>query len=236
MPFPRLLLPILALAFAGAAAAASAANPPLPAFTAHYRVLHGGSPIGTATLKLAPGNDGAWTFTTDSKGTAGLASLLGASVSEASTFRWVGDLPQGESYDYTMSTALKQKHRRVRFDWDQHTIEVDDKGSFSYPTQPGAVERHTVVLALAAGLKDGKTSFTLPVAVRDRIQAQHFSTHGKQALTVPAGRFEATRISRDDGGDAFAAWFAPGKLPVPIRIDQRGDGDFSLELVDWSTP
>lgn len=225
------LLAAAALAVFGTAAAAA---PPVPAFTAHYRVLQNGSPIGEATLTLAPGANDTWTFTTASKGTAGIASLLAASTREVSTFKWVGDSPQGIGYDYTMKSALKQKHRSVRFDWASHSIDVDDNGSFHFATQPGAVERHTVPLALAAGLSAGKTSFTLPVAVRDRIEMQHYAAQGKQNVSVPAGSFDATRVSRSDGGDSFEAWFAPAKVPAPVKIDQRGKNAFSLELESWS--
>jgi len=214
---------------------AAIAVPPVPAFTAQYRVLQNGSPIGKATLTLAPGANGTWTFTTESKGTAGIASLLSASTREVSTFKWVGDDPQGISYDYTMNSALKQKRRSVRFDWTRHTVDVDDNGPFHFATQPGAVERHTIPLALAAGLSAGKSSFTLPVAVRDRIETQHYAAQGKQNVSVPAGTFDAIRVSRSDGGDAFEAWFAPAKVPAPVKIDQRGKNAFSLELENWST-
>jgi hypothetical protein len=210
------------------------AAPPVPGFTAHYRVLQDGSPIGEATLTLAPGANDTWTFTTASKGTAGLASLLSASTREVSTFKWVGDSPQGISYDYTMNSALKQQHRSVHFDWSSHTVDVEDNGHFHFGTQPGAVERHTIPLALAAGLANGKTRFTLPVAVRDRIEMQHYAAQGKQNVSVPAGSFDATRVSRTDGGDAFEAWFAPAKVPAPVKIDQRGKNAFSLELESWS--
>lgn len=228
---------IIALGLAAASGIAVAAAPPLAAFTAHYRLLQNGSPIGTATLTLAPGAGNTWTFTTASEGTAGLASLLGASTREVSTFSWVGDAPQGIRYDYTMETAFKSKQRQVRFDWTRHTIEVNDHGTFSFPTRPGAVERHTIPLALAAGIAAGRTTFTLPVAVRDRIEIQHYATQGKQDVQVPAGRFDAIPVGRTDGGgDAFEAWFAPDQLPAPVRIDQRGKHDFSLELESWSTP
>jgi len=220
---------VLATAFGSAIAAA----PPLAAFTAHYRVLQNGSPIGEATLTLAPDASGTWTFTTESQGTSGLASLLAAGTREVSTFKWVDDLPQGISYDYTMKSALKQKHRSVRFDWSNHSIEVNDGGTSRFPTQPGAIERHTVPLAIAAGLAAGRRKFDLPVAVRDRVETQHYAVQGAQPLNVPAGSFDATRVSRTDGGD-FEAWFAPDKLPAPVKINQRGKNDFSLELESWS--
>lgn len=214
--------------------AAIAATPPVAGFTAQYRLLQNGAPIGKATLTLAEGSDGVWTFTTDSKGTSGLASLLAASIREVSTFQWDGDLPQGLSYDYTMQTALKTKQRQVRFDWASHTIEVNDNGTFRFATQPGALERHTVPLALAAGLVAGKTKFALPIAVRDRVEIQHFTAQGQQNVNVPAGTFDATRVSRTDSDDDFEAWFVPGKIPAPVKIDQRGKNDFSLELERWS--
>lgn len=234
MTFIRRFACMFVLALASLCGVALAASAPLPAFTAHYRVLRNGSPIGKATLTLARDANDTWTFTTQSQGTAGLASLLAARTREVSTFKWVGDSPQGISYDYSMKTALKQKHRSVRFDWASHTIAVEDNGTSRFPTQPGVIERHTVPLALAAGLAAGKTSFTLPVAVRDRIDMQHYTAHGKQSLTVPAGTFDATRVSRMDGGDGFEAWFAPAKLPVPVKIDQPGKNDFSLELQNWA--
>lgn len=233
MQFLRKLGCILALASA-ATCGATIAAPPLPAFRAHYRVLQNGAPIGEATLTLAPGADDDWTFTTQSQGTAGLASLLAASTREVSTFTWVGNLPQGSSYDYTMTSALKQRRRSVRFDWADHAIDVNDNGRFHFPTQPGALERHTIPLALAAGLVAGKTSFTLPVAVRDRVEMQHYAAQGRQDVSVPAGSFDATRVGRTDGGEGIQAWFAPARLPVPIKIDQRGKNAFSLELESWS--
>lgn len=226
----------LALALALLAVCATAiAAAPLPAFTAHYLLLRDGSQIGIATMTLAKAGDDTWTFTTQSRGTSGIASLLGASISERSTFTWAGDLPQGESYDYSMKTAIKQTHRSARFDWAHHVITVDDRGTFRFPTQPGALERHTVPLALAVGLAKGKIRFTLPVAVRNRIELQHYVARGEQNVSVPAGTFTAIPVVRTDGGDAFVALFAPAKLPVPIKVEQRGKDEFSLELESWST-
>lgn len=223
-----------ALILAMACGLAAAATPPLPAFTARYRLLQNGAAIGRATLVLAPGPGNTWTFTTTSKGTAGLAAALGASVTEASTFRWVDGLPQCEHYDYALDSGLKTKRRSVRCDWQNHTIEVQDKGPHRFAARPGTLERHTVPLALAAGLAHGKTSFTLPVAVLDRVEMQQFKARASQKVSVPAGTFEAIPVERTGDGDDFEAWFAPKQLPAPVKIDQRGKNGFSLELESWS--
>lgn len=221
------------LAAAALLCAASALAAPLPAFTARYQLMKDGSPIGEATMTLASSGDSTWTFTTDSQGTSGLAAMLGINARETSSFRWKGDLPQGLSYDYSMDAAFKHKQRNVRFDWSSNTIVVNDKGEHRFAAQPGAIERHTVVLALAAGLKDGKHEFALPVAVRDRIQTQQFAVKGSGAVSVPAGNYpDAVHVVRTDSG-GFDGWFVPGKLPVPVEVSQHDNGDFTMKLESY---
>ncbi|MEO6969050.1 MAG: DUF3108 domain-containing protein [Rhodanobacteraceae bacterium] len=226
--FSRCVLGAAALLFADSLVAA-----PPPAFTAHYQLLQNGSPIGEAAMTLAPSGNREWTFTTQSRGTAGMAALLGADVRETSRFRWKGALPEGLSYDYSLDAAIKHKERHVRFDWATNSISVDDKGEQRYPAQPGAIERHTIALAIAAGLDAGQSTFAFPVAVRDRIETQHFAVQGKGTIKVPAGSYAATHVVRTDGG-GFDAWFVPDKLPVPVQVSQRDGGDFTLKLESYS--
>ena len=89
---PRTLLAVTLalLPFAGTAATAATPKP----FTARYQVSQGGEPMGEATVTLRPGPDGSWTLRKDTKGTAGLAALLGGSTQEASRFRWKGTVPE----------------------------------------------------------------------------------------------------------------------------------------------
>ena len=211
------------LVFAGAVFAA-----PLPAFTARYQLLKDGSPIGEATMTLQPAGNDTWKFSTASKGTEGLAALMSANIRETSTFRWKGSSPEGLSYDYAMDAAIKHKERHVRFDWSADTISVDDKGQHRFAAQPGAMERHTTVLAIAAGLRGGKHEFDLPVAGRDHIQMQHYSAQGTQQINVPAGDFNATHVVRTGGG-GFEAWFSP-KYPVPVQVAQNDGGELMMKL------
>ncbi|HJU25346.1 MAG TPA: DUF3108 domain-containing protein [Rhodanobacteraceae bacterium] len=211
--------------------AGAALASPLPAFTARYQLLKDGSPIGEATMTLQSSGDDTWTFTTASRGTQGLAALISANIQETSTFRWKGSLPEGLSYDYAMDAAIKHKERHVRFDWTGNTIVVDDKGEHRFAAQPGALERHTTVLAIAAGLRDGKRKFDLPVAVRDRIETQHYAAQGKQQVQVPAGDFDAIHVVRTNGG-GFEAWFTP-KFPVPLQVAQDDGGELMMKLESY---
>lgn len=233
MIFSRLRIGFAAISLLVAGTALAA---PLPAFTAHYQLLKDGSPIGEATMTLASSGDRNWTFTTDSKGTSGLAAMLGANAKETSSFRWKEDLPEGLSYDYTMQAAFKQKQRHVQFDWSSNTIVVNDKGEHRYAAQSGAIERHTLVLAIAAALQSGKHEFELPVAVRDRIEMQHYAVQSHGAVTTPAGDYsDALHVVRADKEGTFDAWFAPGKLAAPLEVSQHDNGDFTMKLESYET-
>lgn len=222
----RFFLTAFLLLFAGSALAA-----PLPAFVARYQLSKDGAPIGEATMTLQSSGGNAWTFTTASKGTEGLAALMSANIQETSRFRWKDSSPEGLAYDYAMDAAIKHKERHVRFDWSANTISVDDEGQHRFAAQPGAMERHTAILAIAAGLRDGKREFDLPVAVRDHVEVQHYAVQGKQRVQVPVGDFDATHVVRKGSG-GFEAWFA-SKYPVPVQVAQNDGGELMMKLESY---
>jgi hypothetical protein len=227
---------VFAKAFALALLCASAqvvAAPP-PAFNADYDVAQGGQPLGTAQVSLRPADDGNWVYSRDLTGTGGLAAVLGASTSERSTLRWKGDVPEAVSYDYKMQTAIKTRQRKLRVDWSAGKVSVDEgKGTSSYSVQPGMVERNTLALAVGLALRDGQRDITLPVAVRQAVEMQHFKVTGTETVTVPAGRFKALRVERTDADRGFTAWYAPDRFPVPVRLSQHDGGDLQMVLVSF---
>jgi len=222
-------LATLATAFSGAALAATP-----PAFTATYNVLQGDRPMGEATVTLRQDDNGEWVYSKEVKGTAGLAAMLGASLSESSRFRWKGELPEAISYDYRLQTGIKNKQRHMVVDWSRQQVSVDEgKGPQSYPSQPGIVERNTLALALGVALGDGDRKVTLPVAVRQEVQTQNFEVTGKETVQVPAGSFHAERVDRIDAERGFSAWYAPGKYPLPVKLSQKDGGGLTMELVSY---
>jgi hypothetical protein len=235
MTIRSLLASLLGLGLLFATQAADAATPP-KAFTATYNVLQAGQPMGVATIQLRAAGDGQWIYSKDVKGTAGLAALLGASVSESSRFRWNGDVPEAISYDYKMQAAVKQKQRHMTVDWANSRVTVDEgKGAQSYAASPGMVERNTLALALGLALRDGKQQIALPVAVRQEVQTQNFAVTGKEVVKVPAGSFKAERIDRTDADRGFSAWYVPARYPLPVKLAQHDGGDLVMELVSYRT-
>lgn len=225
------ILTVLVLALATAAAVHAA---PITPFTAHYDVLRSGSRIGTATMTLAA-HGATWQFTTETRATDGVAALLGLDVSETSTFRWHGAAPELVSYDYQLKSGVKSASRHMAADWQKHIVRVADSrhGNSQYATQPALVERHLATLALILALRDGKTDVALPVAVRDRVEAQRYRVADHGAVKVPAGSFaNAAHVVRVDAEHPFEAWFVPDRYAVPVQL--RQGKKFELQLVDYA--
>lgn len=214
--------------------AAGAVAAPPPPFTATYNVTQGDQPLGVAQVSLRAAGDGTWLYRNDVKGTGGLAAILGASIKESSQLRWKGDVPEAIRYDYQLQAAIKNKQRHLRVDWTTHQVTVDEgKGAATYPAQPGMVERNTLPLALGLALRSGQRDITLAVAVRTKVETQHFKVTGKQTITVPAGQFDALRVDRVDAERGFSAWYVPDRYLMPIKLSQRDGGNMQLELVSY---
>lgn len=221
----------LILAFASGLAAAATPAP----FTATYRVLRDGAPMGEASVSLKPLGNGQWEYAKHVRGTAGLAAMLGANLDETSRLRWKGDVPEALAYDYRMNAAIKAKRRHLAVDWERGRVSVDEgKGVETYAAVPGMVERNTVALAIGLALREGKQRIVLPVAVRQAVETQRFAVTGKETVAVPAGRYDAVRVDRTDADRGFSAWYVPGRYPLPVKLSQHDGGDLTMELASFS--
>jgi hypothetical protein len=129
---PKIFLVPAALIFASGVAAAN-----LQPMSATYSVMRDGKTIGDANYSLAANADGTWTLHSQTRGSAGMARLLGLDVREESTFRWTDGKPQGLHYDYKQDAAIKSKRREIDFDWNSRQAHVRD--SLGEPGAPARV-------------------------------------------------------------------------------------------------
>jgi hypothetical protein len=202
-------------------------------FTATYRVLQGGDPLGDATITLKAVGNGQFEYSNQSKGTGGVAAMFGANVVETSRFTWAGKVPSAVSYHYQLDASIKTKTRDMTV--QGNTVQVqDNKKSYTYAAVPNMVERNTLPLALGVALRGGAQQVALPVAVKQSVENQTFKVSAKEKVTVPAGAFDAVRVDRTDEDRGFNAWYVPAKFPVPVKLAQKDGGDLTLELVSYS--
>lgn len=212
---------LAALAFASSTEAAN-----LKPMSATYSVVRDGKPIGDANYSLAANPDGTWTLRSETRGSAGMAKLLGLDVHEESTFRWSDGKPQGLRYDYRQDAAIRSKRRAIDFDWSANEARVRDNGKdFAYAIPQGTIDRSTVAIALGQAVAAGARDAQLPVAAKDHVEQQTFAARGEEKVDVPAGTFNAVRVDRTDMPGKARSWYAPGVTTLPIRVEQtQGDG------------
>lgn len=208
----------------GAAVAEPASDvAPVAPFQADYEVLRNGKELGHATLMLRSTGDGTWEFSNQTKGTKGMASLLGVDVVEKSTFRWHDGQPEGLRYSYSQEAAIKSRERSTEFDWRTHEAQSrDGKNVWTAPLQNSAMDRNLVTVALMAQLKSGGRDLTFHVVDKDKVAEQRYAQGAHETLSLPAGRIDAVRVERQraDNSRTTTSWFAPQRGWLPVQIEQ----------------
>ncbi len=197
-----------------------------------YMVARGDKVIGEAKVRLGQAGNGEWRLTTETKGTAGIALLLGLDVNESSLFRWIDGVVECSKYDYEQNAAIKKKNRHIEFDWLAGVAHVNyGEETHDYPIQPGTIDRHMVSLVVGSAIASGRKKVGLAVAMKDHVEHRHYQESGKEALTVPLGTFEATRVERIGSPDELRFWYAPERSLLPVKIEQlQGDNSIVLSL------
>ena len=203
---------------------ARADSGPVAAFHAEYRVLRNGKAIGRAVLSLRETGRGQWQFSNHTRGTSGLAGLLGVNVTETSTLRWHDGHLQDLHYRYSQNAAIKSRHREIEFDWDAHRAEIrNGRKTLDVALVPGAIDRSLVTVALMADLRASRASPLIYPVVHSRgIQTERYAATGRESLNLPIGQVQALRVERQRNGNKRRTiiWFAPGMNWKPVQIQQ----------------
>ena len=192
---------------------------------------------GTAKLVLSREKD-FWSYGLTTR-PRGLLKLAGKGhIREFSTLRFAdvdGDLQfQTQTYLYRQD---KEKRRSVdaRFDWDTRSITYKYRGKESTETfeQP-VIDRLSSTLLMMETLRNGDfRSFVLKVFDSGEIKDVAFTHDGVETLDTPLGKIETIRIVNKNGSDGSRetiTWFAPSLDFVPVKIENRKNGDLVVRL------
>jgi hypothetical protein len=217
------------LTIAGLAQAAG-----LQPFVATYEVIRNGDTLGnaTVTLKQTPGG---WDYESVTHGTSGLAALAAADIDEHSQVAVNAGVLETRNYHYRLKTFLKSSERDIAVDPATNRIVISDKKhTQSFPMQPGLLDQHSVTLAIAQDLANGKHgTLTYNVAGKDHVSAQRYETGKEQVLSIPTGPQRTITVSRlrdKEGGRVTASWFGLDNGFVPVKIVQTEPNGEVLEM------
>jgi len=128
---------------------------------------------------------------------------------------------------FTQRTS-RRPQRDVTFDWAANRV-LFSENEKSAATRPQMQDRLSLVMQLAwrQRAEPQAREIVLPVAGLKGDADYLFSGGVREAVTVPAGRFEAVKFERErSGGEStLEIWLAPAVCSLPVRLrysDENG--------------
>jgi hypothetical protein len=210
------------------------AAPPAP-FSATYEVRRNGDVLGEATLRLAPSSSGEWQFTSQTRGTRGLAKAAGVRIDESSRFRYLDGAPETIEYRYTQKTSFNSRERGAIVDTAAGRIALRNRDSrHDVPYVRGVLDRQLLTIALMQAVAAGRQGVqTLQVADRHEVEAQTWVIGGAETVPMGAESERGLRVERrrDPGeGRHTVLWLDQDQGHLPLRIEQREDDGETIEM------
>jgi hypothetical protein len=132
---------------------------------------------------------------------------------------------------FTLQSS-RRPPRSIDFDWAARRVTFSHTGN-SEPTQPQMQDRLSLMLQLAWRHRSdpGLSSAEMPVAGPRHVATYVFRSQGTEAVTVPAGRFDAVKFERhkESSDDEFEVWLAPELCSLPVRLRFSDDKGLVIE-------
>ena len=200
------------------------------AFEAHYAIFEGDKKVGESRVRLVPDNKN-WRLTNTTRGTHGLASLLGFRRQEETLFNWhleptekQGWLPV--AYQFSQKVAFKKKTRSFHYD---HTSGLargkSDGRQWMLNVHPPFISPNLVVLALAVDLCSGQQEMHYRVLDKGALKDYHFVVNGTD---TESGLIKITKKhSRPDR--ITESWHDPKRQCLNVRSRHKEPGGDWLE-------
>lgn len=210
-----------------------AASPVAP-FSATYEVRRNGDLLGEATLRLV--RDGThWRFSSETRGTHGMARVAGVRVDETSRFRYVDGRPETLEYRYAQRTSVNARERSAVVDASAGRITLRNRrDQVDVPYVRGVLDRQLLTVALMQAIAEGRRGAqSMPVAGRSAVEVQTWSIGRIESVPMGSMSEQGWRVERqreDAGGRATVLWLDRDQGHLPLRIEQREDDGETIEM------
>ena len=204
-------------------------------YRAVYEVRHNGSAEAVTTVSYSAQAGGRWQFSSHTRGSQGLAALVGGSRDEDSVLRWSGDRPEMIDYHFSQKAGWSSKQRSAKVDAASGRITGTDKDQrYSLAYQPGVLDLNSINVALINDLAAGKRGdLVYTVVNKHSLETQRYRVSGPVDLQTALGNQHALKVQRirDNGdGRSTTLWFGVDQGFVPLRMEQREPNGDSIEM------
>lgn len=208
---------------------------PVKPFTYQFTMLRNNAKLGIAELTFKPISATTWQFSSESKGTEGLAQVARASALDTSILVLKNGQFELKSNRVETKVAFSTRIKTTQLSNDGKTYQYKDrKGEKFVAYKPGAVDQHSLTIALMSALQNNKKSpFVFQVVNRNKIEPYTFKVVSTQVLDTAIGKLNTVRIDRfrNDGVDKKTRiWFAVDKNYAPVLVQQSNEEGDEIEM------
>jgi len=243
---PARLLAVAALA-AGIACAPAASPAGLRAHEITYRTSFKGIGAGDIQLTLKPdAQPDTWLYETRAFPNFLASFVVNPQSLERSWFRVDAQGVEPLRYTLTDGGANHSEDTDVRYDWSRKHVTGTARGkpidlALEAGTQDAMSIRAAMLVELLAGREPREFAMLDGREVKDYVYARTGAAKVKTALgEVDTVIFTSDRKNSDGHGRTWRFWYAPSLDYLPVRIEQREDGQtritFAVRSLKWLTP
>jgi hypothetical protein len=231
-------------ALALAAYEAEGADPTVATYTATYRVEYKGKEAGTAEFSVRHLADRDLYEFSSSVVAKGLLKLARPKPAvERSQFRVDAAGIHPLEFWYEDGSRSGEDNLHVVFDWDRRVATVNSAAARRELVLPeGALDRGTLQVALMRDLATTGAVRKYTLADEDSVAEYDYTDNGTATIPTGTGNVATRILMQQRAGSSRATWLwvAPELRFLPVRIEQRRDGEvqtaFTLVAVDGLAP
>ena len=191
-------------------------------------LFRNGKQMGETTFTFSSG-DGTWLMQSQTRGTKGVARVMGVEENSSSRGDWNEGLPRPLEFERNVK-AVKTFRWAANFDWargEVHSIYPD--GESTIAIKPDVVDESTLGMVIRLGLERGEDEWFLQALDEDEVEQEHFRAR-------PAGRtqtvlgcmttYPVEKIRRAGSTRYTRTYYARDHHFVPVMIEHgKTDGD-----------
>ena len=228
---------MIAAALVVTAAEARAADSTVATYTATYRVDYKGKDAGTAELAVRQLPDGdVYEFKSTVMAKGMLKLVRPKPAIERSLFRVDADGVRPLEFWYEDGSRSGEDNVHAVFDWDRGIATVSGAEARREMAVPkGALDRGSLQVARMRDLETAGLVRNYTIADDDSVAEYEYTDDGTATITTKAGAHETRVVTQQRAGSSRTTrvWFDPSRRFLPVRIEQRREGEVqtALELV-----
>ena len=201
----------------------------VPLYRATYQAEYKGRNVGTSEHSVAlDGERGVYTFAsrTTVKGLLRMANPNPAI--EESSFVVDGGALKPLAYRYEDGSRRGEDNYVLAFDWGRNVaVATGGNGEREVALVPGALDRGSLQVQLMRDLAAGRTPGRYSLADESAVAAYDYTANGADQVQTALGALDTVvYVQRREGSSRETwLWLAPSLSYLPVRIEQRRDGE-----------